>query len=237
MGFNDAATAWGLVGVVFLAVLGSEAVSYAFVYRRADYKRACDRVRELTNKCSFSASLQQRFRNYILATRVNPFSHQAVVLSSLFRSVHNPYCDAFFLDEKAGGKLVSVDKRKAHDRYITRLEEEVKEATSKMNGMKMRSTIATSIGFFMLYRTVASSYSGLVVARLPFLPFKMLRGFTHRGLESEDIRDCGFGFIYSLATMALKQNIPKLLGFSAPRSAYDPSKAAARIAAKADSES
>lgn len=139
-------------------------------------------------------------------------------------------------DEKEEGKLVAVDKRKAHERAITRLEEEVKEATSKMNGMKMKSTIATSLGFFVLYRTVASSYAGIVIARLPFVPFKMLRSFTHRGLEEEDVYACGFGFIYSLATMAFKQNLPKALGFAPPRSAYDPSKAAARMAAKADFE-
>lgn len=142
----------------------------------------------------------------------------------------------FLVDEKEEGKLVAVDKRKAHERTTTRLEEEVKEATSKMNGMKMRSTVATSVGFFMLYRSVASSYTGIVIARLPFVPFSMLRSFTHRGLEEEDIYACGFGFIYSLATMAFKQNLPKALGFAPPRSAYDPSKAAARLAAKADFE-
>lgn len=145
-------------------------------------------------------------------------------------------CRRSSVDEKEEGKLVAVDKRKAHERTITRLEEEVKEATSKMNGMKMRSTIATSIGFFMLYRSVATSYGGIVIARLPFVPFKMLRSFTHRGLPEEDVYACGFGFIYSLATMAFKQNLPKALGFAPPRSAYDPSKAAARMAAKADFE-
>lgn len=189
MGFSEAMHAWGLVSIVFLAVLGSEAVSYAFVYRRADYKRACARVRDLTKKY-----------------------------------------------EKEEGKLVPVDKRKVHERTITRLEEEVKDATSKMNWMKMRSTIATSIGFFLLYRSVATSYGGIVIARLPFVPFKMLQSFTHRGLSDEDVYACGFGFIYSLATMAFKQNLPKALGFAPPRSAYDPSKAAARLAAKADFE-
>jgi calcium load-activated calcium channel len=129
---------------------------------------------------------------------------------------------------------VSVDKRKAHERNIIRLEQEVKEATAAMNGMKTRATIATSIGFFMLYRNVSSSYTGVVVAQLPFLPFEILSTLTHRGLESENVRDCGFSFIYTLTTMAFKQNVPKLMGFAPPRSAYDATRAAARAAAKAE---
>lgn len=132
---------------------------------------------------------------------------------------------------------MSLDKRKAHERGLARLEEEVKDATNKMNGMKMKSNLASSLGFFLLYRFVAAQYTGIIVARLPFEPFKLLRSMTSRGLDTDDITLCGFGFIYSLATMALKPNIPKLLGFAPPRSAFDASKAAARAAAKADADS
>jgi calcium load-activated calcium channel len=124
-----------------------------------------------------------------------------------------------------------------HEKVVSHLEEEVKKATTEMNGMKFKTNIASSLAFFVLYRYVSSSYSGTVVARLPFLPFKMLSNFTHRGIDGDDLHDCGFGLIYSLATMAVKQNVPKLLGFTAPRSAFDPSKAAARAAAKLEADS
>lgn len=140
--------------------------------------------------------------------------------------------------EKEEIKIVPVDKRKAHERAVARLEEDVKDATNKLSALKFRATILTSVGFFMLYRVVASSFSGRIVARLPFEPIKIVQNLTHRGLpEKSDIRDCGFGLIYTLATMALKQNVPRLFGFAPPRSAFDPSKAAARAAAKMDSES
>lgn len=113
----------------------------------------------------------------------------------------------------------------------------MKDATNKMNSMKMKSNLASSFGFFLLYRFVAARYTGVVVARLPFEPFKLLRSMTLRGIETDNTTLCGFGFIYTLATMALKTNIPKLLGFAPPRSAFDPSKAAARAAAKAEAES
>jgi calcium load-activated calcium channel len=138
--------------------------------------------------------------------------------------------------EKEEAKLVAVDKRKAHERNLARLEEECKEETNKMNGMKMRSTIFSSLAFFILYRTVASSYGSVVVARLPFVPFPLLQNLTHRGVDGVDVCDCGFGFIYTLATMGIKSNVPRIFGFVAPRSAFDASKAAIRAAAKADSE-
>lgn len=105
-----------------------------------------------------------------------------------------------------------------------------------MTGMKFKSNFLTSAAFFLLYRYVASSYGGLVVARLPFEPWGFVRNFATRGLPTTEVRVCGFGFVYSLATMALKQNVPKLLGFTQPRSAFDPAKAAARAAAKADAD-
>ena len=35
-----------------------------------------------------------------------------------------------------------------------------------------------------------NSYSGVVVARLPFTPFRFLQGLTHRNLEGEDFTEC-----------------------------------------------
>lgn len=129
-----------------------------------------------------------------------------------------------------------VDKRKAHEKNVARLEEEVKEATTKMSGMKFRSNFLSSAFFFLLYRYISSRYTGTVVARLPFEPWGFVRNFAMRGLSGVDTRVCGFGLVYSLATMALKANVPKALGFAPPRSAFDPAKAAARAAAKADAE-
>lgn len=51
MSISEAWDAWALVAIVLVAVLGSEALSYATVYRRSEYKHACKRVAELTKKC------------------------------------------------------------------------------------------------------------------------------------------------------------------------------------------
>ena len=51
-----------------------------------------------------------------------------------------------------------------------------------------------------------------VIARLPFEPWSMLSGFTHRGLEDEDMRNVSIFFIYSTAHMAFRGIFEKLLG-------------------------
>jgi calcium load-activated calcium channel len=138
--------------------------------------------------------------------------------------------------EKEELKVVPADKRKAHDRNLSRLEEEVKEATNRMNGMKFGTSLASGVAFFFLYRAVASQYSGFVVAQLPFVPFNLLKRFSQRDLVTENAKACGFGLIYTLATMAFKTNIPRWLGFVPPRSAFDAQKQASRAYAKADAE-
>jgi Integral membrane protein EMC3/TMCO1-like len=139
--------------------------------------------------------------------------------------------------EKEEVKLVTADKRKVHERSLSRLEEECKDETSKMNAMKMRSNVLSSIAFFLLYRWIARTFTGLAVVRLPFEPFELVQKITHSGVAGADVRDCGYGFIYTLATMAIKPNVPRLLGFDPPRSAFDATKAAMRAAAKAEADS
>lgn len=66
--------------------------------------------------------------------------------------------------------------------------------------------------FFML----KTSYDGIVVARLPFVPFTFLHKITHRNLEGDDMAECSFIFIYMLCSMSIKPNLQKLLGFEPP---------------------
>lgn len=132
--------------------------------------------------------------------------------------------------EKEETKIVSVEKRKKHDSNVQRLENDLKEATAAMNGLKFKVTIGISISYIFLYRLVSAQYSGHIVARLPFMPIQLVRNLAHRGIKPNTVYDCGFGLIYTLATMALKQNVQKALGFAPTRSAYDASRAAQRAA-------
>lgn len=138
--------------------------------------------------------------------------------------------------EKEDRKVVSVEKRKSHEKSIDRLEEELKQASQKMDGLKLRSNVLIGLSFLLLYRMVAAAWVGHVVARLPFLPIKMIQALSFRGLEGDDYYQCAFGFIYTLCTMGIKTNIPKLLGFTPPKSIMNPSRMAAKQQRKAGTD-
>ncbi len=138
--------------------------------------------------------------------------------------------------EDARASLVAVDKMKQYEKNLTRMETELKEATAKMNGMKLTINIGAAVAFFFLYRNVAAKWTGKVIATLPFFPLRIVQNLSHRGLDGENFYECSFGFIYTLCTMGLKQSIPKLLGFAPPRSAYNLSRVAAHAQKESDKE-
>ena len=78
------------------------------------------------------------------------------------------------------------------------------------NSMKCNVIIAVMmIGMLNL---VGTHFQGQVVAKLPFEPFGIIQGITHRGLEGNDFTDCAYLFIYILSTFVLRNNIKKIFG-------------------------
>lgn len=61
-------------------------------------------------------------------------------------------------------------------------------------------------------------YQGIVVARLPFEPFFLIQGVTHRGLMGNDFTDCAYIFLYILTAFVIRTNIHKAFGFEIPNS-------------------
>jgi hypothetical protein len=56
-----------------------------------------------------------------------------------------------------------------------------------------------------------------VVAKLPFEPFSLMRGMTHRNIIGNDWTDCSMIFIYVLSNVSLRPIIQKVLGLGGPR--------------------
>ena len=48
-----------------------------------------------------------------------------------------------------------------------------------------------------------------MVAKLPFEPFALLRGISHRNLMGSDFTDCSFIFLYILCTMSIREVRPR----------------------------
>jgi len=84
----------------------------------------------------------------------------------------------------------------------------------------MKSTMIIALFMIAFMSTLSSAYHGVVVAKLPFVPFSMLQGITHRNLPGDDLTDCSMIFIYLLTSFIMRNNIQKFFGFS-PRTSFN----------------
>jgi hypothetical protein len=73
-----------------------------------------------------------------------------------------------------------------------RFERDMKAENTKLMGMRMYSLVFLGITSFVLYQAMRKSYAGLIVAKLPFVPFELLTRMSHAGLEGSDMTDCSF---------------------------------------------
>ena len=114
-------------------------------------------------------------------------------------------------------KSVPPSKRKAHDRVVRAIEDELGEITRSLASKKLVPTLIMAVVFIGVYRVLSSNWSGQVVARLPFEPFGLVQNLSFRDLEGDDKHMSSFMFIYVLCSMCLRPIITKLLGHEEPR--------------------
>ena len=86
--------------------------------------------------------------------------------------------------------------------------------------------VQLGVTLFSLYSLLSNVYDGVVVAKLPFVPYQFVKRLSHRSLaidaasdddDAEDVQtDCAMSFIYALCAMAFRVNLQKLLGTSPP---------------------
>ncbi|GMT12663.1 hypothetical protein PFISCL1PPCAC_5831, partial [Pristionchus fissidentatus] len=119
------------------------------------------------------------------------------------------------LDKKK--ETVVGDDSKTGKRKIEREEEKLKTTNRDFSMFKMKSMFAIGLVFTALLSTFSSIFEGKVVAKLPFVPFSMIQGFSHRSLTGDDYTDCSFIFLYILCTMTIRTNLQKLLGVAPSR--------------------
>ena len=107
-----------------------------------------------------------------------------------------------FKDEKKRAKRIK--KLKADIQYI--------------GAQYSRKTVLVSMilmaSSFIFNRSCASLFEGKVCAYLPFTPFPFLTKFTHRGLESSDMSEAGFTFIYWATFSLFKDILTNIFGFA-----------------------
>ena len=110
-------------------------------------------------------------------------------------------------------------KRKQIDKKIKQQENELKYMGFEMMKIKFISMIIIGLFTFFFISLFNGLFQGIVVAKIPFVPFKLLRGLSHRGILSNDFTDCSFVFLYLLCNISFRHINKKILGFAPPRTA------------------
>jgi len=114
-------------------------------------------------------------------------------------------------------KSVSVTAQRTKNKKLGKQEDFLKQTSRELSFTKMKSTVLVSVTLLTLYSLMTSIYDGVVIAKIPFQPFGILKGVSHRGLAGDDFTDCSMAFIYVLCSISFRVNVQKMLGFAPPR--------------------
>lgn len=91
----------------------------------------------------------------------------------------------------------------------------------------LKSNLLVAVVMIGAINTIGTYFQGVVVAVLPFEPFSLIRGMTHRNIAGEDFTQAAYLPIYIISAFIWRSNIKKFLGFEPPKAAvtfFDPPK-------------
>ncbi|XP_073273784.1 uncharacterized protein [Primulina huaijiensis] len=110
-------------------------------------------------------------------------------------------------------------KKSPRTKKIDRVETSLKESSRDLSLFKFKSGAVVALVLFMVFGLLNSLFEGKVVAKIPFVPIKLVQKMSHRGLLGDDMTDCSMAFLYLLCSISIRTNLQKFLGFSPPRGA------------------
>lgn len=114
------------------------------------------------------------------------------------------------LDEKEEDNEKTAKKRK-------RIQDTIDSCSKRIQAISIRYTLVSNGLLYVMNRMIRSQFNGKVMARIPFVPFKLVTYMTHSGIENEDLQDGNFQFIYWLGTVLFKEVLNKWFGFQMPQ--------------------
>ena len=83
------------------------------------------------------------------------------------------------------GEMTS-NQYKVQKRRLDAAEQQLKVAQQAVMWKKTRGTLFVGALTMVFVGMINSSFSGMVAARLPFIPFQMFRNMTHYGIQNTD---------------------------------------------------
>ncbi|GFY95381.1 transmembrane/coiled-coil protein [Actinidia rufa] len=113
----------------------------------------------------------------------------------------------------------SINKPKAKAKKMDRVETSLKESSRDLSLFKFKSGAVVAIVLFVVFGLLNFLFEGKAVAKLPFVPVRIVQKMSHRGLQGDDPTDCSMAFLYFLCSISIRTNLQKFLGFSPPRGA------------------
>ncbi|GAA0183250.1 hypothetical protein LIER_30700 [Lithospermum erythrorhizon] len=125
--------------------------------------------------------------------------------------------------DKASKKLHTfkspLSKTPKTQKKIDKLETTLKDSTRDLSMFKFKSGAVVAFVLFIVFGFLNSLFEGRAVAKIPFVPFRLVQKMSHRGLGGEDMTDCSMAFLYFLCSISIRTNLQKFLGFAPPRGA------------------
>ncbi|KAL3632387.1 hypothetical protein CASFOL_025371 [Castilleja foliolosa] len=113
----------------------------------------------------------------------------------------------------------SLLKKSSKTKKMDRVESSLKESSRDLSMFKFKSGAVVALVLFMVFGLLNSMFEGKVVAKIPFVPIRLVQKMSHRGLSGDDMTDCSMAFLYLLCSISIRTNLQKFLGFSPPRGA------------------
>lgn len=110
---------------------------------------------------------------------------------------------------------------KGHEKKIAQTEAQLKSLSQQSTFEGLKSNLLTGLVMIGVINAIGTYFQGVVVAILPFEPFSLLRGMTHRNIVGEDFTQSAYLPIYIISTFIWRTNLKKILGFEAPKPAVN----------------
>jgi len=155
---------------------------------------------------SFFSSLVAEGISWILIYRTQDYKRLKKTIDQLSKKL-----------EKKKDSVPNINKQKSKDKKVAQLDEQLKAKNKDMAMVKFKSMLFVALTLLGVFGLLNNLFDGSVVAKLPFSPFPLLRGMTHRNLSGNDETDCSMMFVYILSSFSIRANVQRFFGFSPPK--------------------
>lgn len=103
-------------------------------------------------------------------------------------------------------------QNKGHEKKIAAVEGQLKALSQQMTFSSFKSHAVVGILMIVVINMIGSYFQGQVVAMLPFEPFSLIRGITHRNISGENFHEAAYLLPYILTAFIWRTNIKKVFG-------------------------